>query len=544
VSDVTPEQRAVLKKAALAELWRRRAFWPLLEHYLDRDQLADIRAFFDGVRPERGEKPKSGWYDEISRQRGKSYKWTVLAVVWCHCHPGQRVKYLAQLGTSVRGIIAPTIDALIDDMPASMRPSWRPQKGQIEYVDPGLGQIRIDRQDHKWHFPHPGKRESVIHAAGANNQHYRALRGEPADIQIQDECGFYDDFEAVQDVLGPMLLTTGGVTVYSTTPPESPEHPLRPVRDAHKANGRYIHRTLYNHPRMSEERILQFLTSEADKKGQTLQQFKRSTYYRRELLCMWVAEESRAIVPEWSAVADEENPEAGTWGDKLIYEGDELPEFFAYGDALDIGFTRDPSGYLLAYWDFKNARLDVHDELPPLYRKRTDELASGILALRKRWVPTTRPPIHVNAARHSGGEHWLPLLSVGDAGGNGAEKLLELRKHHDMDFVHAKKTDLESMVNQLRVLIAAGKMRVNKRCKHLLKQLSGGLWADKGKSDFERTTTHHSDHLIALVYFVVMLAPLRDFDPYPPGHGGDPGNTIVPAKKDKTGMDAVKSILG
>jgi hypothetical protein len=538
-----PEKLEVLRKLAIAELWRRRAFWPLLEHYLDRDQLTDIRSLFEGVNPEKGELPKSGWWDEISRQRGKSYKWTTLAVVWCHCFPGQRVKYLAQLGTSVRGIIAPTIDSLIDDMPAQMRPSWRPQQGVLEWVDPNLGQIRIDRQDHKWHFPHPGGRESIIHAAGANNQHYRALRGEPAHWLFEDECAFYDDFEEVQAVLGPMTLTTGGVTVFATTPAESPEHPSKAVRDAHKADGRYVHRTLYDHPRLTTEQIEEFLLKEAKKRGMDLPTFKRSTYYRRELLCIWVAEETRAIVVEWSAVADEDKPEAGTWGERQTYEGEAFPEFFAYADALDIGFTRDPSGYIQAHWDFKEACLYVHAELPPMHRKRTDELAEAIKGCREQHVPASRPPPHVDAVRHASGGHWLPYLSVGDAGGNGAEKLAELAKHHDIHFVHAEKTDLESMVDELRVLIRQGKVKVHKRCKNLLAQLANGLWADKGKSDFERTPHHHNDHLIALVYLVRMLAGLRAFNPYPLFHGKDPANMIVAERRDSTGIQAVKSVL-
>lgn len=544
VTTLPPEKAEALRKLAIAELWRRRAFWPLLEHYLDSDQLTDIRSLFEGVRPEKGELPRSGWWDEISRQRGKSYKWTTLAVVWCHCFPGQRVKYLAQLGTSVRGIIAPTIDALIDDMPAQMRPSWRPQKGVLEWTDPSLGQIRIDRQDHKWHFPHPGGRESIIHAAGANNQHYRALRGEPAHWEIQDECAFYDDFPAVQDVLGPMLLTTGGVSVYATTPAESPEHPSKAVRDTHAREGRYIHRTLYNNPRMSEAQIERFLATEATKRGfADVASFKRSTYYRRELLCLWVAEETRAIVPEWSWPEDEGRPEAGTLGDSFVYDSDTFPEFFAYADALDIGFTRDPSGYIQAHWSFKEACLYVHAELPPLHRKRTDELAAEIKAVREKYVPTTSAPPHVDAVRHSSGGHWLPYLSVGDAGGNGAEKLAELAKHHDIHFIHAEKTDLESMVDELRVLVRQGKVKVHMRCKHLLGQLANGLWADKGKTDFEHTPHHHNDHLIALVYLVRMLGGLRGFNPFPPYYGQDPANMIIPAPRDSTGIQAVKSVL-
>jgi hypothetical protein len=45
------------RKEARAELWRRRKVWPLLELYLDKDQLADIRAFLAGGDAELGRLP-------------------------------------------------------------------------------------------------------------------------------------------------------------------------------------------------------------------------------------------------------------------------------------------------------------------------------------------------------------------------------------------------------------------------------------------------------------------------------------------------------
>jgi hypothetical protein len=528
---IAPEQAAALRKLAIAELWRRRAFWPLLEAYLDRAQLEDARRFFEGGDVVHGRMPSADWADDISRQYGKSYKWTVISVAWCHCFPGQQVKYLAQFGTSVRGIIAPVIDALLEDMPPQFRPRHE-----------GPEAVHVDKQDHKWHFPHP-KGQSTLHATGANNKHYKSLRGPKAHLIVQDECGFYDDYEDVQSALRPMLITTKGACAYATTPAETPLHPHKARLENLKREGRSVHHTIHQHPRLSQQDVKDLLAREAKLLGMEYEQFVRTTFYRREYLCLWVAEETRAIVPEWSAVADDTNPEGGTLGDLLEYDSDTLPEFFAYADALDIGFTRDPSGYIQAHWDFKQACLMVHAELPPLHRKRTDELATAIKGCREAYVPTSRPPPHVDAVRHSSGGHWLPYLSVGDAGGNGAEKLAELAKHHDIHFIHAEKTDLESMVDELRVLIRQGKVKVHRRCKHLLAQLANGLWADKGKTDFERTPHHHNDHLIALVYLVRMLAGLRAFNPYPPFHGQDPANMIIPERRDSTGIQAVKSVF-
>lgn len=524
---LSPEQLEALRKAALAELWRRRAFWALLGHYLDRDQLADLHAFFEGVRPELGELPKADWYDEISRQRGKSFKWTVLAVVWCHCHPRQSVKYAAQLGKSVRRVIWPTIKALVADMPQEFRGG-------------GSEPVREDRTDHTWFFPNG----SDLLAAGVNMDHEDDLRGSKAHIFIKDECGFYSDFPKVERVSQPQTFTTGGVSVYATTPPEDPSHPVREVREALKAKERYVHRTIYNHPRFTQEYIDTFLAKQAATRGENLAQFRRSTFYRREYLCLWVAEETRAVVPEWSGVADEEAPEAGTAGDALLYSEDGFPEFFIPVESLDIGFVRDPSGYLFGYWDWDRACLCIHDELPPLRRKRTDELAEEITAARVRWLPAARRAPYVGVEKHSSGTYWMPRLSVGDAGGNGAEKLAELRKDHDVNFAHVEKTDLESMANGLRKLVGSGKLRVHTRCVHLIAQLSTGLWADKGKTDLQRTEAHHNDHLVALIYLVAMLPTVRNLNPFPAHWGVDLANTLVKEPRARTGGSVIKKVFG
>lgn len=510
---MTPEQRAYALKEARAELWRRRKVWPLLEVYLDRDQLADIRSFMQGGDAERGVLPSADWYDDISRQRGKSYKWTTFDVVWAHCHPGQQMKYLAQTGVSVRGIIMPVLQALLEDMPAEYRPKHD-----------GPEAIHEDKQDHKWHFPHSGRAPSLFHAVGANNQHYKALRGPRAHKITQDECGFYDDFEEVQSALRPMLITTGGPCVYATTPAESPAHPSEQTCQGLKSQGRYVHRTIHNHPRLTQEQVDEVLLKEAKRKGLTLEAFKRTTYYRREYLSMHIVESSRAVCMEWS----EDCPEIGegkTLADLLtIWDGQrwDRPMFCDWYDSLDIGFTRDPSAWLGAYWDWDNARLVVEDESEPMRQFRAETIGETIITKRRAlWPATGRPPTPKDARRSPDGSYWMPHLSVGDGSGNGAEKLRELHEYNQgLDFAHAEKTDLEARVNRVRELVSARKIYVHERCKTLRKQLATGLWADKLKSDFERTEEGHLDHFAALVDLVHAID--RQRCPIPPTFGQTP----------------------
>lgn len=475
-------QAAALEEAK-AELWRRRQVWPLLEVYLDRDQLTDIRAFLAGCDVERGELPKADWYDDISRQRGKSWKWCTFAVAFAHCHAAKFVKYAAQLGTSVRGIITPTINTLTGDMPEDLRPSF-------------------DATDHVWRFPSQrGVRPSEIKAAGMNNGHETDLRGTATHLFIKDECAFYTDFAKVEEVSEAQLLTTGGCSVYATTPADSPGHPVAQVREGLKVAGRYVHRTIYDHPRMSPQDIDDFLTRIATKNGQTLAQFRRTTHFRREFLCMHVVEATRAVCPEWTEPANPEEPDGRTWGEQ--FEKDlPRPLFYDAYDGLDIGGTRDPYAWIGGYWDWSNARLVIEDESPPLFQARPEGVADVVREKRRALWPESSPPPTPNAKRSPCGTYWLPYQSIGDGAGVGTEKLQDMSAE-GVDFAPASKPNLESRVNAVRTLAAQGKLYVSPKCKHLLSQLSTGLWADKyTKAEFERTQAGHLDHFAALVDLV------------------------------------------
>lgn len=529
------EVQAALRCEARAELWRRREVWPLLELYLDRDQLEDTRRFMEGGDAVRGVLPPADWYDDISRQRGKSWKWCVFAVVWAHCHPRQFIKYAAQLGKSVRGIVRPTINALLKDMP----PEYREKVSQRISDEPSEA-IREDKVDHKWIFPNG----SEIQAAGANFGHYEDLRGQKSHININDEAGFYDDFDAVQRVLRPQTQTTKGVNVYATTPPESPGHPVGVVMQALKAEGRYSHRTIHNHPRMTPEDIDTYLRREATAKGLTLEGFKRTTYYRREFLCLHVVEETRAVIPEWSAAAcdiAEGFDEGVLWGDTLVQEV-ARPLFADTYTFADFGFTRDPSAVLFAHWDYAAARLVVVDETPPLYRTRTDKLAATYQEKCRALWPSSMPQPYANARVSRDGTYWEPYLAGGDQGGRGEEVLGELAKEHGLAWVGANKVDLEIRVNEVRRLVAAGKVLVHPRCTHLRKQLAQGLWADKQKTDFERSTEGHLDHLAALVDMVSILD--RQHSPIPVGYGIDHAHMVTIRSPERRANSAINAAFG
>lgn len=515
------ELQEAIRREARAELWRRREVWPLLELYLDRDQLSDARRIFEGVDIQRGQLPSEDFVLDISRQRGKSWLCCVIAATLCHCLPRFLVNYAAMEQKNCREIVAPTFNLILEDCPEDLRP-------------------RFDSVDNKWVWANGSR----VKAFGCNNQHYKSGRGPRAHLNIEDECGFYDEYDAVQAVLAPQLQTTRGFSLFASSPPESPGHPHTQVAMAHKARGRYAHRTIYEHPRMSSEEVERFLSKEAAKKGMTLEAFKRTTYYRREFLAMHVIEETRAVVPEWSMAAsdvDASLPEALLWGDTLVQEV--APPIFAdtYSFA-DFGFTRDPSAILFAYWDFEGARLVVVDETAPLYRTRTDKLADAYREKCKVLWPASSPRPFADARHSKDGTYWKPYMAGGDQGGRGEEVLTDLAKEHGLGWVGANKVDLEIRVNEVRRMVAAGKVLVHPRCVFLRKQLAQGLWADKAKTDFERTSESHLDHLAALVDLVSILD--RQRNPVPVGHGVDHTHMVNVRSHERRASTAISAAFG
>ena len=271
--------------------------------------------------------------------------------------------------------------------------------------------------------------------------------------------------------------------------------------------------------------------------GLSLAQFVRTTYYRREFLCMHVTEETRMVVPEWGEPLEDGGPEGRTLADALVREVPR-PRLFDTYTSADFGFTRHPSAILFAWWDFANARLVVEDETPPLYRTRTDKLSEVYRAKCRELWPVTgeRPFLEAQPAppdvdaktgkERAPGGFWLPYMALGDKGGRGGEVLTELAKEHNLAWAGAvKEADLEVMVNDLRRMVGAGKLVVHPRCSFLVKQLATGLWADKQKTDFAEDSTGHLDHLAALVYLV--RAVDRQRNPYPLGYGTDGVNQVV-----------------
>lgn len=481
---------AQLRSLAMAELWRRAEVWPLLEALLDRDQLSDARKIFEGCDLGKYQLPKDDYVLDISRQRGKSWLCVTLAGVLSHCIRGLFVKYAAQEQKSVRAIVQPTMDAVFADCPEELKPKFVPD-------------------DSKWVFPN----RSNITAAGCNNKGYVALRGQKAHIVFKDESAFYDDYEAVDRVLAPQLQTTKGFSIDASTPPETPGHPYTIVAKAAELRGRYSHRTIYNHPRMTPEEIEAFLTKEAGKKGLTLEQFKQTTYYLREFECRHVIEEGRAIVPEWQHLDKAQ----------VVREHARPHRYTAY-HAIDPGETKSLFFGLLGFWHFTDGVLAVEREVVLRYPDDTEAGEALVAAERENWAQDLAAGVIESVIRKS---DVSPAL------------LKALGKHpFNLPFTATEKDNADAALSSMRAALARGQIIIHPRCKTLLLTLETGMW-NKQRTDFEYTErTGHADAIATLTYLWRNVQPHRN-----PGAVHTPaGNVPVRSQQARAAASAIRRV--
>lgn len=469
MDELSPADYAAIRAAAMAELWWRREVWPLLEALLDRDQFADAQALFEGCDVQGGQLPTENYVLDISRQRGKSWFLCTIAAVLNHCLPGLFGKYAAQELKSVRAIVKPTLDMILADCPVELRPSY-------------------DGQDNVWTWSNG----SNLRAAGCNGQQYVALRGQKAHYVLKDEAAFYDDYEAVNRVLAPQLQTTRGFAIDASTPPETPGHPYTVVAKAARRAGRYSHRTIYNHPRMTAEEVEAFLAKEARNKGITVEQFKQSTYCRREFFCEHVVEEGRVIVPEWVNAED-----------KAIVEYPRPTRYTAY-TVIDPGETRSLFVGLHGFWDFVAGILFIERETVKRYPSTSDMGEALVEAERELWKEDLACGRIDAVIRKSDVEMVL---------------IRDLAKHpYNLDFSVTEKTNADAARNDTRAAIAKGQILIHPRCKTLLLTLDTGIW-NKSRTSYEfNDQTGHADAWDALCYMWRNVQRNRNPNAFPPSH--------------------------
>lgn len=397
----------------------------------------------------------------VSRQFGKTVFGAVAAVEQALKFPGSRIRVGAAFEADLTEFIEPAFEFVFSTCPEDMKPRYIQHKKR--FIFPNGSTIKLVGLDLK----------------------PNGLRGNTVDLIIIDEAGFAKRLEYLfNSVIIPLKTHRPDARIlFMSTPPESPDHEFWGFVDRAKLSGHYAEFTIDDNPMLTPARIKQI---EEDLGG------RHTTAFRREYLCQRIVEQERAIVPEWK-------PEMGA-----PFQRDELYKFWHKYQALDIGVQVDKTVCLFAYYNFRESRLYVEDELDISGSVTTTDIIEKALLKKQEEIP--------------GKSYTIPYRRIAD---NSHPLLLNdlAVRPANLVFAATDKAKIHEMVGEVRVWTRLDRLRVHPRCKQLVGCLSSGIWNNQ-RTEFERSKVYgHYDALAALVYLI------RNIDQYTnpiPDYVGNP----------------------
>lgn len=474
-----------LRKQAVAELWRAGDL-TFLMHAGQREAWAQIK-----------QSQNSRYVLEIARKWGKTWFLVVVAAMQCLRKPGSRIVYGAPSLKHLTEFVLPVMNEITADAPDEVRPEFSAFSGH-------------------WTFPNG----SWVHLFGADDKRKADRgRGPKAELAIFDEAGFSPVLQYVlTSIFRPSLLHGGGMTLLASTPAEEPEHDFTRICEIAEANGGWMRKTIHDNPLLSAEQVEKFIADDARDNGYTMAEYVQTAEFRREYLAERITDKTLSVVgDDWEK----------TKGESIV----ELarPQFFDAYVSLDFG-GMDPHAAVFAYWDFRAGCLVVEDELLLREGQNTQELADAIKAKEKElwgvqgWNGTLRGAKEIQALpdwiQQSIEDNGQPYLRVCD---NDVALARDLAMLHGISFLPTAKDDKLLQVNELRILMRQGRLKVHPRCRNLDRHLRQTIWANHRQTDYRRKNGEHGDLVDALVYLVRNVRRARN--PWPENWGVNRDNT-------------------
>lgn len=390
----------------------------------------------------------------------------------------------------LRTIVRPNFQAILSDCPVDFRP-------------------HENRQDNYWEFPNHVR----VHLCAGEKGHIENIRGiHKVVLVLIDEAAFFGDEEdsypldhIIRNILLPMFIRTKSQArvVALTTPPETPNHPIKAIFQQSALSGSTAVFDIYQSD-IPPARIEQMKRRMLSMPGGQLA-------WEREMLCKWVVDANRLIIPEWKEEFE------------TVVKRD---EFFPYYDkyfSLDIGSVDKTVG-LLFWYDFQKAQVVFEEEI--VYEGRqwtTDNLAAELRARELgQWGMASKV-----------------YRRVADC--DNQILLADLTHLHKLPIIPTTKNSLNAMVNQARMWVKSGRVRANPRCKLLIQTLHDGIW-NKSKDEFARTTAlGHMDALAAFIYGIRNIDEVHN--PIPVTYGFQPENQIYPTPPKSQTTQAMETAL-
>lgn len=407
-----------------------------------------------------------------ARGYGKTYWGATLAVSQALKKPKSRIKIATEFQTDLEALILPNFDAVLEDCPDDLRPTWKASKSK--FIFPNGSEIALIGLDRK--------------PNGLRGQH-------GVDLIILEEAGFISKLEAIyRSVIVPITTHRPNCKiVLISTPPESLDHYFWTFVDRATLDGTLSVFTIDENPMLSPKDIERL---EREMGG------RDSTQFKREYLCQRVAEQSRMVVPEFSEAIIKE------------YTRPDYFQFLHKQHALDSG-VRDLTVGLWGYYDFLNAKAIIEDEL---VLRNKEVLTHNIF---NRTCEIEAALGYAKTRRHADNDN---LILIQDLNLLGSTK--------EMHWIPTRKDEIEASINLVRTWINQDRLLIHPRCKILKGTLSTALW-NKTRTDFNRSEIYgHADAIMALVYFLRNLNTVDN--PIPQTFKVDLNNSIIIVKNQES----------
>jgi hypothetical protein len=405
-----------------------------------------------------------------ARRFGKTYWVACLCVETALRIPNGRIKVASAFLKDVEEFIVPAFDLVMDDMPDEVRPKWNESKKKYRFKNGAEIQlVGLDKN------PNGG-------------------RGNYCDLYVFEEAAFIKNLPYLySSVVVPMTMYREGARILMiTTPPQSPDHPIKDFCTKAKKENAYVELDIYKNPMATPELIKEY-------RAECLTE----TDWLREYLCQFVTDQTKAILPEMRLYNYARGPASEHY--------DLLHKY----TAMDLG-VRDLNFTLFGYYDFQRAKLVVERE----------HVISG--------PEMTTPKLHAAISKieldlwGKDGKPVEPYKRVAD--NNNPLLLLDLGSIHNMFFHSTSKDDLHAMVNNLRTWISQGRIEIDESCKLLIDSLKFGIWNDT-RTEFGRSKElGHYDGLAALMYLTRNIDEATN--PIPVKVGFDQIDTTIDEQKE------------
>jgi hypothetical protein len=411
-----------------------------------------------------------------SRQLGKSYWATVYAIQFCLQHPKTIARILAPTLKQVQDVVADNLNPISIDAPE--------------------GLITRAKTSYRWHFSNGSElRLGSLERANVDNN-----RGGNASLIITEEGGFVesDDFAyAVESVIGPQLLRSGGRLIHVTSPSADTAHYLHTnVKPKTQLSNSFFSYTVYDNPQLTQEQI---------EKAMKRCGGEHSISWKREYLAQIIRDEETTVVSNFS---------------NAIIEDPAIPSHAFYTIAVDLGFSKDLSAGALTYFDYVENKTVVHDSIVWERGTSTSKIVEDLKKMEDKHN------IHNKVTRFFDAD---PRLRD------------DLAQLHNYPVNVLEKTNLDAQLNLLNVAIGNKEIVIRPHNKHLLATLENGAW-NSNRTDFKRTKDlGHLDSLMALLYAHRMQIK---GNPYPPMHNINPATQHIPYHLDpRRKNDVLKGLI-